>query len=85
MPNRLQSFISLAFSRDIILDALKVSVIVGTVLAIINHFDFLLRMELDADRALKIVLTYFVPYCVATYSSVKAIQDHEQKRSVDSL
>ena len=48
--------------------ALWTAVVVGTILNLINQGDALL-----ADRPLdwtKVLLTYLVPYCVATYGAV---------------
>ncbi|MCP4327155.1 MAG: hypothetical protein GY791_01795 [Alphaproteobacteria bacterium] len=48
--------------------SLIVAVIVGTILNLINQGDHLLNG--DALDWGKIVLTYCVPYCVATYGAV---------------
>ena len=74
------SFFELATSRPIVIRALKVSAIVGSILAFINHGDTLIAMNLDAGRFFKIALTYCVPYCVSTYSSVKAIHGLQQAK-----
>ncbi|MDC2891249.1 nitrate/nitrite transporter NrtS [Psychrosphaera algicola] len=58
--------------------ALKVSILVGTLLALINHGGALLEMNMSADRIIQILLTYLVPYCVSTFSAVKAIQQYEK-------
>lgn len=48
--------------------SLNVSLIVGSILNLINQGDALLgRGDLDVP---KLLLTYLVPYCVATYSAV---------------
>ena len=60
-----------ALDRGIVIRSLKVSLIVGTLLALINHGDRLLARELDMAAAAKIVLTYIVPYAVATWSAVQ--------------
>ena len=56
---------------DIVRRSLKVAVLVGTILALINHGDRMLSGSLDGEAALKIVLTYLVPYCVSTWASVQ--------------
>ncbi len=43
---------------------------VGTVLALINHGDVLWRGEWTTTTSLKIVLTYCVPFAVATASAL---------------
>jgi len=78
MTNTHTRFVDLAMKPSIMVAALKISLIVGTLLALINHGSALSHMALDSDRILQIILTYFVPYCVSTYSAVKAIQDREK-------
>ena len=73
-------FVTLALSRKVALPAIRVALVVGSVLALINHGDALLKMQLESTQLLQIALTYLVPYSVATYSSVRAIQG-EGKRS----
>ena len=81
MVNTSPGFIDLALTSQVIVPALKISLVVGTVLALINHGSAIFRMELDAERLLQIVLTYIVPYCVSTYSAIKAIQNHDKTQT----
>ncbi len=55
--------------------ALRVSLIVGTVLNLINHFDVLLGAPLSATTGLQMALTYVVPYCVSTHGQVWGRRD----------
>ena len=73
------TFIALALSNKVMSSALKVSIIVGSLLAIINHGSTLLDMNFSGEKIAQILLTYLVPYCVSTYSSVKAIQGHQKQ------
>jgi hypothetical protein len=52
--------------------AIKVAAVVGTVLAGINHADTILTGQVTAVVAIKIVLTYLVPFSVSTYSALAA-------------
>jgi hypothetical protein len=67
------SFLDLAMTRSVVVRSLKVSAVVGTILVIINQYDAVLGNE-SLDW-IKIVLTYAVPYCVATYAAAKALQE----------
>lgn len=78
MTSSSPSFLELALTRKIIIPAFKISLIVGTLLALINHGSAISEMEFDLKRIFQVVLTYFVPYCVSTYSAVKAIQSREK-------
>ena len=74
MHNQPISFIRLAWSADVRMRAIKVALIVGSVLAIINHSDALLDGTFSTKNYVQIVLTYLVPYCVSTYSSVSTLR-----------
>jgi len=67
-------FFKIAFSRDVVFSALRVSLVVGTLLAFINHSDAIMSQQLLPETIVKILLSYMVPYGVATYSAVRAIQ-----------
>jgi hypothetical protein len=69
----MKNWIKIAARRDVFLRGLKVAGVVGTVLVAINQGDFLLAGNMSADALWKIPMTYCVPYCVSTYSSVSAI------------
>ncbi len=61
---------SIVFEKGIVRRAFITAAIVGTILNIIAQGDFLL--EGGPINIWKIVLTYCVPYCVATYGAVSA-------------
>jgi hypothetical protein len=53
--------------------AIKMAVIIGTILFLINYLDKLLGNGLTTTDLFKIALTYCVPYCVSTYSAATAL------------
>ena len=59
---------------DVILRALKMASIVGIVLAIINHGDHILLGTMTVTNWIKVLITFCVPFCVSTVSSVLAIR-----------
>ena len=65
------SWLGTATRPDIVRRSLKVGLTVGTILAVINHGDRLLALDLDTASGCKIILTYLVPYCVSTWASVQ--------------
>ena len=71
--SRFKKFLVIGTSPSVIKRGIKYSIIVGTVLTLINHGDSLLERELDKIKLLRIGLTYIVPYIVSTLSSVQAI------------
>ena len=74
-------WLRLATSASVVRRATLVALIVGTILVAINHGDAIVRGDVTLGRALRIVLTVMVPYCVSTYSSVCAIRAHFQSRT----
>ncbi len=67
-------FLSLAVSRPVVVRSLKVAMVVGTILALINHGEKIFTLTLSSKEALKIILCYFVPYCVSTWSAAGALK-----------
>ena len=67
------SLAAIIFERGIVRRSLILAAIVGTILNVINQGDALLGGA--PLVAWKIVLTYCVPYCVATYGAVTARLD----------
>lgn len=65
------AWIEIATRRDIVTRSYKIALCVGTVLALLNHGEKLFLLALNTLDITKILLTYLVPYCVSTYSSVQ--------------
>jgi hypothetical protein len=55
--------------KECIIRALKVALLVGTLLAVINHFSSIISGTLGGGEILQILVTYAVPYSVSSYSS----------------
>lgn len=68
----------LATRRSVCLRAAKIAMVVGIILAGINHGDKAIGGTLSFMDAWKIGLTFLVPYCVSTFSSVLAIRERTQ-------
>ena len=68
------SFLTLAFRESVIKRAIKIALIVGCILALINHGDRIIFQDMKSVDWFKILLTFCVPYCVSTISSVLAIK-----------
>ena len=77
----MKAYLSLAFSKQVVTTALKIALFVGILLACINHYPFILSGSLTQQQFFQIFLTFLVPYCVSTHSSVKAILNHQDKSS----
>jgi len=70
----MKGWLSVAWEASVRKRALKVALVVGSILAVINHGDVVVSGQATAAVWIKIVLTFLVPYCVATYASVQALR-----------
>ena len=66
-----------AFRKDVFFRAFKMALIVGVVLAIINHRDHIFLGTMTVTNWIKILVTFCVPFCVSTISSVLAIKKEQ--------
>ena len=62
-------FLKYATERVCIIRSLKVALVVGTVLALINHYDQFLSGTINLRLMVQIAVTYAVPYSVSTFGS----------------
>jgi hypothetical protein len=51
-------------NRELMPTALKVALIVGSILFTINHGSVFLKGQMNRERWISAILTYIVPYCV---------------------
>lgn len=70
-----KGFFVVARSRKVVINAIKVALFVGTMLAFINHGDKMLSMSLSVNDWFKVLFTYLVPYGVSTWSAVNALKN----------
>lgn len=70
-----ESFLKLASQTDSLKRALRVAVLVGIILNIINN-PALFNFSLEGVNIYRVLLTFFVPFCVSLYSSVLANREN---------
>lgn len=68
--NRLLLLARAAMRRSILMRALKVALVVGTALNLINQWEYML--ENQGIMIGHLLLNYLVPFCVAAYSAAEA-------------
>ena len=68
------STIALLKQKNIHIRALKVALIVGTLLCLINQGDVIVQANIVSINWVKLALTYTVPYLVSVYSAISALQ-----------
>ena len=78
---RLRAFFAYALERDTVIRSTKTALVVGTVLGLINHYPAILVWSVPPQELFQIVLTYLVPFSVATYGQVmgKSQRDREHR------
>jgi len=69
-----RSWLATAREGSVVRRSLRVAAVVGTLLVAIHYGDRALTGGLGARDWAKILLTYGVPYGVATYAAVQAIR-----------
>ena len=67
-PPEITKLLQLAFGEGTTIKAFYSSLVVGSILTGINHGDMILSGEFPSWP--KVVLTYFVPYCVTTWGAI---------------
>jgi len=55
--------------------AIKIAIIVGTLLNIINQGDYIFHMSFNRINFFKLIMTYFVPFLVSTYTAISISLD----------
>ena len=69
--------VELFVRKDVAFRAFKIALIVGIILAGINHGDHLIKGEMTTNNWIKILVTFCVPYCVSSFSSAMAIKKEQ--------
>ena len=63
---------NIALKKDILIRSSKVALVVGTMLALINHGDAIITNTLTIESIIKIAVSYLVPFSVSTWSTIQA-------------
>ncbi len=73
----MNAFLTAATDKRTLFTSFKIALVVGTVLGLINYGDrIFLRHDMRLSDWIKLVLTYFVPFCVATYGAARFAATH---------
>lgn len=76
----MKEWLEIATQSGIVKRSLRIAIIVGTLLTLINHYDILFGEPVTMARVVKIMLTYCVPYCVSTFASVSTQLENRKKK-----
>jgi hypothetical protein len=72
-----ESWLAVALRRDIFARSVRIALVVGSLLALINHGERIISGSLDSAAMVKICLTYLVPFGVATWSAVNTVRSEQ--------
>lgn len=73
----MSQWLQIAQRPAVIRRGIKVGLIVGTALTLINYGDVMLAGNFDTVVWWKILLTYCVPFGVSTYAGVAAVKESQ--------
>lgn len=74
----MKSFFQYATDKSCLSRSIKVALVVGTINALITQYDAVFCRTLTSRNIFQIILTYLVPFGVATFSSVMQARHDER-------
>ncbi|MFT4537151.1 MAG: hypothetical protein ACI9P5_004532 [Saprospiraceae bacterium] len=72
MAHKWKYVLDIALQHATLRTSIKVAVIVGIILNLINQGDLIIAMNFEAINFSKFIITFFIPFGVSTYSTVTA-------------
>jgi hypothetical protein len=83
----LSRWLAAAADKSILLRSVKTACVVGCILAAINHGPELLAGSLEFEKLVRILLTFLIPFSVATFAGVagKLSQQKQRIKANDTL
>ena len=75
---KLRVALPIFFSKPVAIRAAKVAIIVGVILAFINHGGVILSGEITVECWIKMLLTCFVPYTVSSVTATLNIMEQSK-------
>jgi hypothetical protein len=73
-------FIAYCLERPTLLFSIRMALIVGTLLAVINHGQAIVTGHFTSDHLLPLLLTYCVPFSVAMYSQIQGKRQRDRSQ-----
>jgi hypothetical protein len=74
-------FIAYCLERPTMFFSIKMALVVGTLLAVINHGQAIVTGHFTSDRLLPLLLTYCVPFAVAMYSQIQGKRQRDRSQA----
>jgi len=76
--------IAYCLERTTLLFSIKITLVVGTLLAVINDGQAIVTGHFTSDRILPLLLTYCVPFRVAMYSQIQGKRQRDRLQTNDT-
>ena len=77
-----RTLLAYCLERDTLVRSAKTALVVGTILALINHGQEMLAGAFSAWRMIPMEVTYMVPLWVATYGQVQGKRQRDRLRAL---
>jgi len=74
----LRTILAYCTERDTLVRSIKTALVIGTILAIINHGQELLTGHFSPQWVVPMLITYLVPFTVATYGQVQGKRQRDR-------
>ena len=71
----MKDFLTVLFSRPVVIRSIKISLIIGTGLSLINQHEYLIEGHINGKVLMKIFFNYLVPYLVSTYAAYETLKE----------
>ncbi len=76
------SILEYCVERDTLVRSIKTGLVVGTILALINHGQQMLGGRFSLDWVIPMLLTYLVPFAVAAYGQVQGKRQRDGRSAL---
>ncbi len=76
-------FLKYTFEGDTLLRSIKTALVVGSILAAINHGQDILSGQLSWHWLVPMLVTYLVPFSVATFGQVQGKRQRDKLHSME--
>jgi hypothetical protein len=74
----LRTILTYCTERDTLVRSIKTALVIGTILAIINHGQELLTGRFSLQWVVPMLITYLVPFAVATYGQIQGKRQRDR-------
>ncbi len=84
--HNLELILTIASSKQLLTRALKIAIVVGIILNMINQGDRIFAFDVENISFFKMGLTFCVPFCVSMYTAISMkLKFHVGEKVIDSV